>query len=67
MSVIQKYPKLSFMVITKLWWVVGFFFTIYIIQNEMPNLRQFILGSIYTIMTLPLNYWLTYNFGGKSQ
>lgn len=53
------------MVIMKLWWVVGFFFTIYIIQNEMPNMRQFILGSVYTIITLPLNYWLTYCFDGK--
>lgn len=62
---IEKYPKLSFMIVTKLWWVIGFFFTIYIIQNEIPSLRQFVLGSIYTILTLPLNYWLTYCFGDK--
>lgn len=65
MSLIKKYPKTSFMIITKLWWVVGFFFTIYIIQDQIPTIRQFVLGSIYTIITLPLNYYLTYNFGGK--
>jgi len=64
-SLIKKYPKISFMIITKLWWVVSFFFTVYIIQNAIPTPRQFILGSIYTIITLPLNYWLTYNFGSK--
>ncbi len=64
---IKKYPKTSFMIITKLWWVVGFFFTIYIIQNEIPSLRQFILGSIYTIITLPLNYYLTYEFAPGSK
>lgn len=53
------------MIITKLWWVISFFFTIYIIQNEIPTLRQFILGSIFTVITLPLNYYLTYNFGTK--
>lgn len=64
MSIIKKYPKTSFMVISKLYWIVGFFFTIFIIQNEMPTVRQFVLGSIYTLITLPLNYWLTYNFEG---
>lgn len=67
MNLIKKYPKTSFMVITKLWWVIGFFFTIYIIQDEIPTLRQFILGSVYTLITLPLNYWLTYNFGSKEE
>ena len=61
-SIIKKYPKISFMVIMKLYWVVSFFFTVYIIQNQMPSLRQFVLGSVYTILTLPLNYWLTYDF-----
>ena len=56
-----------FMIITKLWWIVGFFFTVYIIQNEMPNLKQFLLGSVYTILTLPLNYWLTYEFDSKGE
>jgi len=65
MSIIKRYPKLSFMIISKLWWATGFFFTIYIIQNEIPTLRQFLLGSVYTIATLPLNYWLTYEFGSK--
>jgi hypothetical protein len=64
MNLIDKYPKTSFMIIVKLYWVVGFFFTVYIIQNQMPSIRQFLLGSIYTILTLPLNYWLTYSFGG---
>lgn len=63
MYLIKKYPKISFMIITKLWWIVSFFFTIYIIQNQIPSLRQFVLGSIFTIVTLPLNYYLTYNFG----
>jgi len=65
MSIIKKYPKISFMIIMKLWWIVSFFFTIYIIQNSIPTLRQFVLGSIFTILTLPLNYYLTYSFGGK--
>lgn len=64
-NLIKKYPKTTFMIIMKLWWVVGFFFTIYIIQNEIPSLRQFVLGSVYTIITLPLNYWLTYGFNGQ--
>lgn len=62
MSLIKKYPKTTFMIIVKLWWIVGFFFTIYIIQDQMPNMRQFLLGSLYTIVTMPLNYWLTYGF-----
>lgn len=65
MSIFKKYPRMSFMIILKLYWVVSFFFTIYIIQNEMPNMRQFVLGSIFTIITLPLNYWLTYSFTSK--
>jgi len=65
-DLIKRYPKTSFMIISKLWWIVSFFFTIFIIQNQMPNTRQFVLGSIYTIITLPLNYFLTYNFGVKN-
>lgn len=65
MKLIDKYPKTCFMIITKLWWVVGFFFTVYIIQDQIPTSKQFLLGSIYTILTLPLNYWLTYSFGKK--
>ncbi len=67
MKIIKLYPKISFMIITKIWWIVGFFFTVYIIQNEMPTLRQFVLGSIYTILTLPLNYWLTYSFDPRGE
>lgn len=62
--IINAYPKTSFMLIAKLYWVIGFFYTVYIIQNQTPNLRQWILGSIFTIVTLPLNYYLTYGFGG---
>lgn len=61
-NLIKKYPKISFMLILKVYWIVSFFFTIYIIQNSAPTLRQFVLGSVYTIITLPLNYWLTYGF-----
>jgi len=53
------------MIITKLWWIISFFFTIYIIQDQIPTLRQFVLGSIFTVLTLPLNYYLTYSFGTK--
>ncbi len=62
MNLIKKYPKTTFMIVLKLYWVISFFFTVYIIQNQMPTLRQFVLGSIFTIITLPLNYWLTYGF-----
>ncbi len=64
-GLLNKYPKISFMVVNKIYWIVGFFFTIYIIQNQIPTVRQFILGSLFTIITLPLNYWLTYSFGDK--
>ena len=50
-NLLSRYPKISFMVINKLYWVVSFFFTIYIIQNQVPSLRQFVLGSVYTILT----------------
>lgn len=64
-NLIKNWPKLSFMIISKLYWVVGFFYTIWVIQGEIPSAKQFLLGSIYTIATLPLNYWLTYDFGPK--
>lgn len=67
MRLIKKYPKTMFMLVLKAYWVVSFFFTIYIIQNQMPNMRQFVLGSIFTILTLPLNYWLTYNFTAEKK
>ncbi len=59
---INKYPKLSFMIVVKLYWIVSFSFTVFVIQNNVPTLRQWVLGSIFTIATLPLNYWLTYGF-----
>ncbi len=65
MNIIKKYPKVTFMVISKLSWIVGFFYTVYIIQGVVPSHRQWILGSVYTIATLPLNYWLTYGFTEK--
>lgn len=61
-NIIKKYPKLSFMVFVKLYWIVSFSFTVFVIQNSVPTLRQWALGSIFTILTLPLNYWLTYGF-----
>lgn len=63
-NIINKYPKAAFMIISKLSWIVGFFYTVFIIQGQMPSARQWILGSVYTIITLPLNYWLTYGFTG---
>lgn len=65
-SLIKKYPKISFMIIVKLYWIVSFFFTVYIIQNQIPSVRQFVLGSVFTIVTLPLNYWLTYDFNSDN-
>lgn len=64
---IDKYPKISFMLCYKLYWLVSFIFTIYVINDHIPTLRQFLLASIYTIITLPCNYWLTYRFGDKKE
>lgn len=64
---INKYPKTSFMIISKLLWIIGFMFTIYIIENRAPTLWQFSLASLYTIITLPVSYWLTYSFGVKDK
>ena len=63
-SLIKEWPKLSFMVIVKLYWIVSFSFTVFVIQNSVPTMRQWVLGSIFTVLTLPLNYWLTYGFNG---
>ncbi len=63
-NLIDKYPKLSFMIIVKLYWIVSFSFTVFVIQNSIPTIRQWVLGSIFTLVTLPLNYWLTYGFTG---
>ncbi|CAB4120901.1 hypothetical protein UFOVP1_25 [uncultured Caudovirales phage] len=64
-ALVAKHPIISFMVVYKLFWTASFFFTIYVIQGQVPSLRQWILGAIWTIVTLPLNYWLTYSFGVK--
>lgn len=64
-KLINKYPKISFMIIVKLYWIVSFSFTIYVIQNSVPTLRQWVLSSIFTLVTLPLNHWLTYGFNSK--
>lgn len=61
-KLIRKYPQTMFMIIVKLYWIVSFSFTVFVIQNSVPTLRQWVLGSIFTILTLPLNYWLTYGF-----
>ena len=62
MNLIKKYPKLFFMIFVKLYWIVSFSFTVFVIQNSVPTLRQWVLGSIFTLATLPLNYYLTYGF-----
>ncbi len=64
---IKEWPKLSFMIIVKLYWIVSFSFTVYVIQNEVPTTRQWVLGAIFTLVTLPLNYWLTYGFAGEKK
>jgi hypothetical protein len=61
-ELIKKYPKTMFLVFNKLFWCTSFFYTIYIIQNQIPNLKQWALGSIYVLITMPINYWLTYGF-----
>ncbi len=66
-KLIDKYPKLSFMIIVKLYWIVSFSFTVFVIQNSVPTVRQWVLGSIFTLVTLPLNYWLTYGFTGADK
>lgn len=65
-KLIEQWPKLSFMIIVKLYWIVSFSFTVYVIQNQIPTARQWLLGALFTIATLPLNYWLTYGFGVKN-
>ncbi len=64
---IKKYPKLSFMIIVKLYWIVSFSFTIFVIQGSVPTVKQWVLSSLFTILTLPLNYWLTYGFTGENK
>lgn len=66
-KLIKNYPKLMFMLVSKLVWIIGFFFTLYIIQDHAPTLKQFILASVYTIITLPVSYHLTYQFGDNSK
>lgn len=66
-NLVNKYPKMSFMIIVKLYWIVSFAFTVYVIQQSVPTIRQWVLGSIFTIITLPLNYWLTYGFTGDDK
>jgi hypothetical protein len=62
---IDNWPKTSFIVISKLYWLTSFFWSVYVIQGEIPTLKQWMLGSLYTLVTLPLSYWLTYSFGEK--
>ena len=62
---IDKYPKTSFIIISKIMWIIGFMFTIYVIEDKLPTIRQFSLASIYVLFTLPISYWLTYGFGPK--
>ena len=64
---IKKYPKLSFMIIVKLYWIVSFSFTIFVIQGSVPTVKQWVLSSLFTVLTLPLNYWLTYGFTGENK
>ncbi len=66
-KLIKEWPRLSFMIIVKLYWIVSFAFTVFVIQESVPTIRQWVLGSIFTILTLPLNYWLTYDFTGESK
>lgn len=54
------------MILVKLSWIVGFMFTIVVIEGTLPTLWQWGLASIYTLITLPLNYYLTYCFNVKS-
>ena len=64
-ELIAKYPKTTFMIFSKLYWIVSFFYSVYVIQGHIPSMKQFILGSIFVLLTLPISYWLTYNFGEK--
>jgi len=66
-KLIKKYPKLSFMIIVKLYWIVSFSFTIFVIQGSVPTVKQWVLSSLFTVLTLPLNYWLTYGFTGENK
>ncbi len=61
-KLIKEWPRLSFMIIVKLYWIVSFAFTVFVIQESVPTVRQWVLGSVFTLLTLPLNYWLTYGF-----
>jgi hypothetical protein len=56
---IEEWPTVSYLVINKILWIVGFFYSIYVIQGFAPTFRQFVLGSIYALITLPLGYWIT--------
>jgi hypothetical protein len=64
-KLIDKYPTTTFMVACKVLWITGFFWSVFVIQGEVPSLKQWLLGSLYVIVTLPVNYWLTYCFSGK--
>lgn len=66
-ELIGEYPKTSFIIVSKIMWVFGFMFTIYVIDDHLPTLRQFTLASIYVLLTLPVSYWLTYSFSSKSK
>ena len=60
-----KHPIITFMILVKMSWIVGFMFTIVVIEGTLPTLRQWGLASVYTIITLPLNYYLTYCFNAS--
>lgn len=54
----NRWPTVSYMVINKILWTIGFFYSIWVIQGTVPNVRQWFLGAIFALATLPLGYWI---------
>ena len=55
---IERYPAWTYLTINKILWTIGFFYSIWVIQGSVPSFRQWILGAIFAVLTLPLGYWI---------
>lgn len=64
-KVIKKYPKVSYIIISKILSIVGCVFFIWLTQLNLHILQTVAVVFCYNIIFIPIGYWLTYCFGAK--
>lgn len=65
-KLIRRWPRVSFILIGKVMSMVGYAYFLWLVNMHLGFWHTLGLVAIYSIITAPIGYFLTYSLGGDN-